>query len=90
MARRNFPEWLDSFSLTVSDENENGLFHSYDFDVNDIRFLTIIGGAIGTEIKIKDKKYKIVDAKFLTDLTENNIGKENGYSFQLDIIVREM
>lgn len=84
-----FPKWLDSFELTISDEKENGLFNSTDFDINEIRFTEPLGGQIGSKLMIRNKKYKIVNAHFLTDITEKHKGKTEGYRFQLEIIVSE-
>jgi hypothetical protein len=90
MTANKIPEWLDRFDLTISDENNTGLFNSSDYDVNDIRFLDLLGGRIGTEIKIKGKRYEIIETHIYTDLTEEYIGKEKGYYLQLEIIVSEI
>lgn len=85
----NLPTWLRRFELTISDHNENGLFNSTDFDINDIRFLDKLGGTIGTDIMIRNKIYEITDMHIYTDIRNNTLGSKDGYHFQLDIIVQE-
>lgn len=89
MAKR-IPEWLDWFSLTVTDENGNGLFNQDDFDVKELRLPENGGCAINDEITIKKKSYIVKNIIVYNDIyNRKNISNSSPYYIQLDIIVQE-
>jgi hypothetical protein len=90
MTPSRFPNWLDWFSLTISDEHENGLFNQDDYDVKDLLFPKIGLCAIDDVIFIKEKKYIVINIIIRNDIHELRHKESNPkYYIQLEIIVSD-
>jgi len=87
---KNYPEWLQTFSLTVQDESENELVDPEDVNMPDtFRFEEDLGCVVGSKVLIHGENFKVVRFEVFSDMNVDNMDKETDFRIRLNIIVKK-
>jgi hypothetical protein len=86
-----FPKWLNQFSLKIEDEYETMLLSEKDTNPQNVRFVESIGITTGAKLLIYDVEYVVKDFKLYSEMNNfgDNVDKQDGFGFDLHIIVEE-
>ncbi|MGC9375805.1 MAG: hypothetical protein ACP5DQ_12275 [Bacteroidales bacterium] len=86
-----FPKWLNRFSFKIEDEYETMLLSEEETNPQNVRFIDSLGITTGAKLLIHDVEYVVKDFALYSEMNnfEDNVDKQDGFGFDLHIIVEE-